>query len=70
MIQLRLDRDTYAQHGDMIRWCLDNIGFSAYQSSDVDEDRPFSHAQAFGYMTITFHNEFDAFRFKLQWGGT
>lgn len=33
------------------------------------DDRPFYHAHAFGYLILTFYNEFDAFRFKMEWGG-
>lgn len=69
MIKLQLDRDTYAKHNEMIQWCLDNIGFSAYKLENLDDDCPFYHAQAFGYLVLGFHNDFDAFRFKLQWGG-
>jgi hypothetical protein len=69
MVTIRHNRDTYAQHQTMIRWCLDNIGFSAMEKKWLCDERPFYHADAFGYLILTFYNEFDAFRFKMEWGG-
>lgn len=58
MIKIRHGKDTYGQHNEMIDWCLQHISAAT-----------FTHSQAFGYLTITFHNDYDAFRFKMAWGG-
>lgn len=69
MIKIRQGRDTYPQHREMIDWCLENVGFSAWKEVDVCGDVPFHHSQGFGHLFLTFYNDYDAFRFKLQWGG-
>lgn len=69
MIKLRLGRDTYQHHREMIDWCLENIGWSAYTEKEVCASAPFSHSEGFGHLFLAFYNEYDAFRFKMQWGG-
>ena len=69
MIKIRQGRDTYPHHTEMIDWCLENIGWSAYKETDVCEDAPFCHSQGFGHLFLTFYNDYDAFRFKMAWGG-
>ena len=69
MIRIRIGRDLYSRHGEIIDWCMDNIGWSCWYESDLSETTPFYHTEMFGNMTLSFYNEFDAFKFKLRWGG-
>lgn len=70
MKSVNLDKEYYHKQGEMIKWCLENVGEGGWlHRDDPAEDSPFKWElySMFGNLQFTFYDDKDATLFSLKW---